>query len=810
MVIFFFVSALILTYLISVFLFHKGHVFSLERNSIAISLAVLIHGVLAFLLVLLGIYKLAYVIYIILIFSGAIFAYLLIARKNPLLFPLEGKDPKSKPIYRILFWILILCGFVLYFFFPTEYIKGDRDQGVYLVFASQIQKTGGLEFSDPHFLELSSILGEAIVFGYPAIEADQSAPKTEINLSPRFFALYPSFLAIALDLFGVEGAFRVNGIFGILFLFFVFLHTKRIIGARGAIVAVFFGSLNAAQIWNLRTTLSEPLGQFLLIFSLYLAQSNFERKNVLRMLFAGAILGLSSFNRIDSLIYLPAISFLVCYLLLIHRKYAISGIAFLLGFSLMAVLGILYGYFYSKPYLIDLWERGPLLKLSLLCILSLVSTGIVYVFSHSSVGKKILHLFRTFLQAQRGPLRILLAISLFAWIGFAYFLRPRLGITETLSEGLLFQKNSFLCFLFYVPVILVLFAVQGFDTLLFRRRNLSSIFFLFIGFFLLIVYLYEPSIHPDHFWASRRWMLFPIPFAILMGIIGLNTFPVSKPIWKNALIFTVISSNIYSLYIHDSLFISERMLSGYAKEYERLGSSLPQKNALYFTKRQDLASPLRYLEEKDTYLISNTNGFLPKVLPLLETGKEIYLIDEDPQLESPGLSLQKVDHILLSGNFPIESINRYPDMLLERTSLLQVYRITKNTSPSSRYSKEHTVRISGLDRSYSIRITKSTSTGRFSGWEEVIGYDKHLPANPKGRYRLEFSGEFLSESAFSLVAGDKGSQVLLPETQGEGDNENRKVEFFLENDGTDQIQIRFHRKKQSRSNVKFVTLSKIL
>ncbi|WP_167882066.1 glycosyltransferase family 39 protein [Leptospira semungkisensis] len=805
MALFFFLSALALAYLISVFLFHKGYLLSLERNSISIALTVLACGTVSFLLVLLGIYKLLYVVYIILIFCYAIAGYLLVSKKNLRLSPLVGKDPKLKPFHKIAFWILILSSSILYFFFPTEYIKGDRDQGVYLIFGSQIQKTGSFEFSDPRYKELSPILEKAIVLGYPAIEADKSLPEIDASLSPRFYPLYPSFLAIALDLFGIEGAFRINGVFGILFLFFVFLHTKKIVGPRGAILAVFFGSLNTAQIWNLRTTLSEPLGQFLLIFAIYLAQSSFEKRAFSRMIFAGAILGVSGFNRIDSLIYLPAICFLVCYLLFVSRRYAITAISFLFGFSLLSGLGILYGYFYSRPYLIDLWERGPLSKLVFLCILSLVGTGILYAFSRSSVGTKILDLPRRFALSQRNPLRILLAAFLFGLIGFAYFVRPKLGITENISQALLFQKNSFLCFLFYVPTILVLFAVKGFDTLLFRRRYLSSLFFVFIGFFLLIVYLYEPSIHPDHFWASRRWMLFPVPFAIIMGIVGLNTFPMPTQFWKNALLVAVISSNIYNLYFHDSLIFSERMLSGYAKEYGRLGSSLPKENALYFTKRQDIASPLRYLEERETYLISNTNLFLSKATKLLETGRDIYLIEEDPNLQSPGFSFQKVEEINLSGNFPIESINRYPDMLLERSSRLQVYRIEKNTS----FPKIQKDEIPVSKPSYSIRISKSTTKSRFSGWDEVIGYDKHISENAKGEYRLELSGEFLSQSAFSVVAGDKGARVLLQETAGKGDDQNRYAEFVLDEDQIDQIQIRFHRKKQSGSKLKFVTLSKI-
>lgn len=631
----FFLGIILNTYFISVILHKKGLPQPLSRNLVSFTLSVLIVGSIALLLVSFESYKILYVVLIQLLVSGSILGYILFHKLDPRLNPISGSNNSKNLFTNILLALLLLSAGAMYSLFPIEYIKGDRDHGLYVVFGSKIQKTGGLNFDDFRYQDLTKVLGNNIFYGYPAIHSDYSPQDPSVpigSLSPRFYPFFPTYLALSADLFGLDAMFRVNSIFGVLSLVFIFLIVKKWIGPWGALTAVFFCAFNPAQLWNVRTTLSEPLGQMLILFSSYLALY-FFRKNNGWMFFAGGILGLSSFNRVDSLIYFPAIVIFAGYLLFLRKKSLWRGFNFLFGYSAISISGILYGYINSKPYLVDLWKSGQLLKLTLLCVSSSLVLFGLFFFANLRIGKPLIETVRNLILRNKKTLRILLTLSLFLLITFGYSIRPLISNSEMINDFAYFRKNGFLFFLLYVPLLLVLFGIGGYDLLVFRKQSSGSLVFLLLGSLLSFVYFYDPSIYPDHFWASRRWVLFPIPFACIMGVIGLYSLPIKRQAIKFALIALVFAGYIYHLYNRDRLIFFERMLSGYSEEFERLSTSLPSEKAIYFTKKQDLASPLRYLSGKDTYLIYETRPFLENAIKLIELGWNVYLIDEDPNLE---------------------------------------------------------------------------------------------------------------------------------------------------------------------------------
>ncbi|PJZ27454.1 hypothetical protein CH352_16745 [Leptospira hartskeerlii] len=804
----FFLGIILNTYFISVILHKKGLPQPLSRNLVAFTLSILVVGSIALLLVSFESYKILSVVLIQLLISGSFAGYIFFRKIDIRLNPLSGWDSSKSLVTNIILALLLLSAGAMYSLFPIEYIKGDRDHGVYVVFGSKIQKTGGLNFDDFRYQDLTQVLGDNIIYGYPAIHSDHSPQDPSVpigSLSPRFYPLFPTYLALSADLFGLDAMFRVNSIFGVLSLVIIFLIVKKWIGSWGALVAVLFCAFNPAQLWNVRATLSEPLGQMLILFSSYLALY-FFRKNNGWMFFAGGILGLSSFNRIDSLIYFPAIVIFVGYLLFLRKKSLWKGFNFLFGYSTVSILGVLYGYINSKSYMVDLWKSNQLLKLTLLCVTSSLVLFTLLFFANLKIGKALVETARNLILRNRKTLRILFALSLFLLITFGYSIRPSLSNSEVINDFAYFRKNGFLFFLLYVPLSLVLLGIGGYDLLVFRKKSSGSLVFLSLGSLLSFVYFYDPSIYPDHFWASRRWVLFPIPFACIMGVIGLYSLPIRKQAIKSALIALVIAGYIYHLYNRDRLIFFERMLSGYSEEFERLSVSLPNEKAIYFTKKQDLASPLRYLSGRDTYLIHKTRPFLEKASQLIELGWNVYLIDEDANLEGGPITIEKVDTIHLEGNYPLDTVNRYPDILLYRGTFLHVYKL--GLSPKASTPAKRSVSLDPSQFAYMLKTVRSERKNQLNAYEELKGYDYYISKDPKGKFRVEFEGESLTQATFSVTA-NQSSSVIFPESSGIGDDQKMSIEFSVENPETDDVQIRFHTKKDKQAVLKSLQLSRI-
>ncbi|TGK61531.1 hypothetical protein EHQ27_03190 [Leptospira wolffii] len=792
-------------YFTSIFLKAKGFAKPLSRNATSVTVTALIVGSISLFLVIFDSYKITYVILILFFLSVAACVSLFSLKVSPFLNPMSGfGKSKDLPASIALFFLVFVSAY-LYFFFPTEYIKGDRDHGVYVVYGSQIQKTGGLDFDDPNYEDLHKILGDNIVHGYQSIEPNPNSKFHSGSLSPRFYPLYPTFLALAWDLFGIDGAIRVNSVFGILSVIFIFLIARRLIGPWGALVAAAFCALNPAQLWNVRTTLSETLGQLLIIFSAYLAL-DFFRKNKSWMFFAGVVLGLSSFNRIDSLIYFPAIVLFIAYLLFMRKKYLTKGLYFLFGFTILSALGILYGLTNSKPYILYLWNAKPLLKLTLLCAGSLLFLIALLGLSYFEMGRAFVEKVRSIILKNLLILRILIFATLFSLVCFANFVQPKISARFALDDISFFYKNGFLFFQFYVPFALIVIGIIGLDFLSFRKKYSGAWIFLLLGSFLSFTYLYEPSVMADHFWASRRWVLFSVPFVCIMGVVGIYSFPVKTSFVKWILIFSTILGYSYHLYKRDKLILFERMYSEYSEEFERLTSSLPEEKAIYFTKKEDIASPLRYISGKNTYLIHKVRPFLQRVNPLMEAGWNVYLIDQDFHLKDENVSLEKVERIRLNGNFPMDTINRYPDLILSRKLQYQVYKIDPKKE-NDRVS-QNTFSVGPEDFVYDAEPVISDKKNPNNRFDKIVAYDFYLAGRSKEKYRAEFIGNSLDKAKFSVTA-NQSSFLILSESRGTGDGRKVSLEFMLEDKPADDIQIRIHSTKAHPATLESLNLRRV-
>ncbi|TGL41855.1 hypothetical protein EHQ53_06520 [Leptospira langatensis] len=679
--IFFSILSLVFIYFAHLFLLVKGRSRDLENWVLSLSSYLALIGIIALITIVLNIYSLDSL-------SFGLLAINLVS--GYFVFRSKRDRSNNRSSYRISLsyescLLFLLLGFTayLYFFFPTEFLLGGRDPGVYAISGVQIAKNGGLHLYDPNLEKLRSILGDSILLGYPGIysNAELGLSKEIGSLAIQFYHLFPSYLAIGYDLGGLDGLLRVNSLFGILSVCLVYLLARNVLGRMGGIACAAVFALNPAEIWSVRIPLSESVSQFLLLFSFYTIHKTLYQKKDSLLFLPGVLLGLNSFNRVDSLLLIPALAFFSFYTFLFANKHFKKSVFLFFGASFVFCLGIVYGYIFSKPYFLDLWREGSLRTLSVIGAISIGFVFLISILRNISFVAGFSFKVKEFVKERKAFLRVFFFLFFFLLFGYAYFLRPMhfaiFGQGRTSSELAL---NSLPIFLWYVPISFLIMAAFGYDRLLFSHPRIGHLPWVFSGTLLLLGYLYNPSISPDHLWVSRRWVLFSIPVVLLLGGIGLFSFSLWRGRWRQIGIGVLLLVSLGHSWMRSRIFLFTHMLDGFHTEFQKFSETLPTGNSVFFTTDENLASIFSFVYGRRTYLLSNTQVFLGRAEGLLDAGFQPYLIQSTAYFgQHPNLSFQKITDLKLRGSYPIPTKERYPDALTFISFHQSVFRIQKNT-----------------------------------------------------------------------------------------------------------------------------------
>ncbi|GBF38969.1 putative membrane protein [Leptospira johnsonii] len=763
-------------------------------------------GIVSFIFTMLGIYsieKIVLSLFGFLILSAVcVFSFRNIEVRKSIRLEIQ----KPELIFLILFSLMALY---LYAGFPTWYLDGGRDQGQYTIFGVVISKTGGLNLEVPDTKLISEIFEDSVLVDYQSIasEFNLGLSNSETYRSPRFFHILPAYLAIGYDLFGIGGLLRVNAVFGFFSVFLLYLVTRRMSDPFSASFISVLYVLNSSQLWNVRSALSEAISQFLILLTAYLIQIFFKRESRMPMFIIGLVFGISSFARVDSYVYLPALVMYSGFLLVFFEKYFKNSLYFIFAFLLTSVLSFVYAYFYSKVYVYHLWEHGFLNIVGFAWVFSLV-----FLLLEVLIWKKspsVLGWFRSFAEKNKRTLRISVLSALFLAALLAYFVRPMfLSQVPALAAAKYLTFHSLSVFFWYVPFWLFAFLIFTFDLFIFRRKFVNSSFVFFIGFFLLTVYLASPSIAPDHFWASRRWMLFSIPFAILGSVIGIKNISNIKQSWKTALLLILAGAGIIYTVWRSKLILFQPMMEEYENGYEIFANSTPDENSFYFTTKRQIASPLRYIYGKNIYLINDSEEFLQKVPKLLSLGKRVHMIQNGGLSGAdPYLKFTHTTDLVLKGSFPAESIQRYPEFLYHKNLNLQTYEL--EISQTKVLPEPIQFDWMPANGGFFSRVGEINSDGTISATRHQgpLVYGPLLTL-PKGKYKVEFSGVNLDRAKFDVVYNG-GSSILYPEEKGEEANSKALI-FEIKSPVIDDVEFRVFVEGKSGVKIQRIKLARIL
>ena len=681
----------------------------------------------------------------------------------------------KKERWNKLLLVMLIVGFFLYGLFPSKYMLGGRDYGLYILNGIHLSQTGSLQYESDVFINENYEKLEGVVSpGYPALTSpvnSESFDGEPGDISPQFMPMFSALLAVGYDLAGLEGLIRVNMVIGVLALLVLYYLAKEFFHKKAALLLTAFMLLNPAQLWGARITETEILSQVLFFSSMYVFLQAWKSGEKKRYMLAGFLLGIGCMNRIDTLIYGLGLFVMLVYCILWNRNLKKPVWAACKSYMLVSLAALLYGSVFSTVYFADLWNGGALstaVYINAAGLLAALFAEAATRFFYKSKGKnRILQVVEN-KTALAGCCCVLGAVFL-----FLYLVRPHMG------EGM--EYRSLVEFCWYTTVFMVGFMVWGIYKLLKSEGRNSERYFvlLLIGMSSLLAYLIRPSITPDHIWASRRWITVNIPFVLLFGCYGLIKCTFWNPrIAKGLQVLAGAAVSVLFLW-RCKPFLLVPIMDGIEDAYERLAWQMAP-DTVYFTTDEKIASFLRYVYDKSVYMVDTED--LSRLVNYVKDEGSVFYVGNSGALGEARFHLgyETIYEDEVRVKTLESSVGRYPRTIYEERFDLSVSRLTPQESSVIRLGRSD-MRLDAAHYEEG-RIVAEKQGG-------TIFYGPYA-ALEKGRYRvtldLEYHQRPEGEFYVDIVSSGASAEHAKQEIAGNGIT---TVDFELE-EKRDGIEIR--------------------
>ena len=551
---------------------------------------------------------------------------------------------------------ILLVAFALYFFFPVNYMLAGRDPGVYLINGVHIAGTGSIEYeTDTYLSEHYEELKDIVDLGYPGFYSDYEAGVSENpgDFTTQFLHMFPATLAIGYSLAGLEGLLRVNAILGVFALGMMYLLAKKLFSEKTALLTGILLLVNPAQIWSARIPQSEILSQLILFLGIYLFVAGWEKEERKYSICAGILFALSTFNRMDA--YIIGVGILLTCIYGEYTGTKRSYIRYASGWYLVGgIASLWYGFTFSYQYYYDhLGKR--LLAILLLNVLLVMLAVLAAVIRAVRIKKAKQWNLSEWIQTH-GITIFTFAIS--AFILFAYILRPRLMVYFE-NDGERLAMRQFCWYTTIVAIPLMLGAIW--KMIRYNSKWEKYLLFLAIAMSNFVIYIFRPSISPDHIWMSRRWIFICIPTVLMLAAYGIELLFKSRVV-----MFRFVSSAFLIIMLvipigRDMVFLTEKMYDGMAEQYEIVATELLEDDAVYFTTSTSLPGIYRYLYDKKIYRLSDKSTKLSEYIKEKEQSQEaVYYIGNPSELDMFVIEGELVEDYIINGTALEHSTEHFP------------------------------------------------------------------------------------------------------------------------------------------------------
>lgn len=412
---------------------------------------------------------------------------------------------------------LLLAGLtaaaVLYLGWPSENILPEHDEGMYINQGIYVANHGSLHPPYPWPDSAQSVF-DSVGLRPPG------AFKTGDSYTFYFGHLFQVWLAHAYATLGAVGIFRLNGIIGLLSAGLFYALCRRLLTLPLAVVATLVLALNTSQLWLARNSLTEMITQAFIVAGLFLLLRGLDDGSVRDARWAGIFFALSAAVRVDSLLLLPLLFGAHLAMRLTIDSERRSTLVWLGLYSTAVpafIASLAYYAIYSRPYFdVHLTFILPI------CLAALVAAGLLLV-GYTRVADVI----RPWLTSKVVVAAI--GVSLLLLSVYAYFIRPAtttpiFGPSTHLVGQRSYAEDSLVNLAVYLSPLVVWAGILGWYVALWNViRHRRAPYILPISVVVLsfaLLYLYNPTITPLHFWAIRRFLPVVIPGWILFAALG--------------------------------------------------------------------------------------------------------------------------------------------------------------------------------------------------------------------------------------------------------------------------------------------------
>ena len=663
----------------------------------------------------------------------------------------DGDGPPPAVAWRSACTALVLLIGLANALAPIYYLLGNRDPGLYLLFSARIAQTGGLDLGLPAIADTVRGLGDTVARGYPGIygPAALGLEPSTYKLMPQFVHLFCSYGALAHALSGVEGLVRANAVVGIFTLLACARLLRRALPPWAALVGTLMLGLNPAFLWNARQTLTESLAVFLLMYGIGEIHTAHSRGSTPHALTGGIALGAAVLNRVDALfLALPLVALALAFSL--DGKPRRVTVTLVSSYIATSALGLLDAWTFSRPYCLHLWRGGSLLPLLVLygtCCLAAVSLVALGDERCRSVLRRAGKLLDAVVTGGVVGLAVWVLVTFVSGQGGGGY--P--GITRQLA--------------WYMHAPTLALSVAGMLIAVRDRRRALWLPLILLGGLTFFVFTWRPSVWPDHYWASRRWLTYVIPLGALFSAYALawawGVVRATRARPFVALIMVLPLLYVLNAYRVSRLFLTRPLLRDYPRGLAALAARLdeiPYGDCL-FSNAPEIASIL-------TYMYGHPTVLLPP-----ETVNRLYRPDQagnlrgryflgKPFLFASG-ALDEEEPFIVSGEFPEEAYAGLPAAVVDRSYHYTLGRIASAPGPVRLHV------MTADDTSLFTQVGRRVRASRrlvSSGSEGFLQFGPYVPLEP-GRYRVTWTGWVLRtprrDCGFADVVHDDGQPVRL-------------------------------------------------
>ena len=473
-----------------------------ERLFWSVAISLTFSSVTALILAAFGTYDIDYLAFI----NGTITLALTLASQGHLKLQ-EATQPTRTVIAP-----LLLIGLALGTFFyvpPAEYIIGGRDPGVYVNAGVQISQRDSLIIEDS---VVRTVPREYRHLFFPP----RTNPRERGYDSVRFMGffildpsvgtvvgqfphLYPVWIAIAYDVYGLTGVRYVLGlwaIFGVLAIYFV---GAQLLGRTAAFAGAGLLTLHVAQVWYARYPNAEIIMQALIFTGLLAYARTHSSQSRLFATTAAVTIGLSLFAHITAVLAVAGTGLAA----LLGRA---SGHRIRFDFLLpLALITVIAGGYYVE--ILEPYAARPIMFIN-----DLQLTHLPIIVSGALAMLLVVIALRQpkyAAIAQRWGPRIFIAL-IWIFACYALFFRTAGGTLAVHdADGLRTFTNYYLLPLGLATALLGWTIIAG-------HNFWTGSAFHFVGAIFMFFIFYKARVVPEHFWMARRFLPVILPVSLLL------------------------------------------------------------------------------------------------------------------------------------------------------------------------------------------------------------------------------------------------------------------------------------------------------